>query len=230
MINLFFRITLFFLIAGISCANYSQEPEWKRIFSPVSTTLTNLSFVNKSTGWFSGEHGTIIKTTDGGRNWQIQNSTVPYFITGLCFVDENYGWAVTVKENFPFNTLILKTTNGGEEWIAENFHDSSALMRTIFFFDSLHGFIGGSYIAETNDGGDTWTRATVDSSFLSSYPVYQFKFYNEQFGYACGGAIDIAGVIWRTTDYGRNWTAAGVSADQVFDLFIFDSLNAITLS
>jgi photosystem II stability/assembly factor-like uncharacterized protein len=230
MRNLFFRIVLFFLIAGIGCSNYSQEPEWKRITSPVNATLTNMSFVNRSTGWISGEQGTIIKTTDGGRNWQIQNSTVTSFITSICFVDENYGWAVTVKENFPFNTLILKTTNGGEEWIAENFQDSSALMRTIFFFDSLHGFIGGSYIAETNNGGNTWIKATVDSGYLSAYPVYKFKFYNEQFGYACGGAIDIAGVIWRTTDYGANWTATGVSADQVFDLFMFDSLNAITLS
>ena len=230
MINFFCHITLFFLIVGITCANYSQEPEWERIASPVNTTLTNLSFVNNSTGWASGEQGTIIKTSDGGKNWQIQNSTVTSFITGLYFVDENYGWAVTVKETFPFNTLILKTTNGGEEWIAENFQDSSALMRTIFFFDSLHGFIGGSYMAETNDGGHNWTKAAVDSSFLSAYPVYKFKFYNEQFGFACGGTIDIAGVIWRTTDYGKNWAATGVSADQVYDLFIFDSLNAITLS
>ncbi len=230
MIDLFFRITLFFLIVGIASTNYPQEPEWEKLVSPVSTTLTNLSFVSNTTGWASGELGTIIKTTDGGINWNIQDSTVPYFITGLHFIDENYGWAVTIKEVFPFNTLILKTTNGGEEWTAEDFQDSSAFMRTIFFFDSLHGFIGGSYIAETTDGGSTWTQAAIDSSLLSGYPVYKFKFYNEQFGYACGGAIDIAGVIWRTTDSGKNWTAAGVSADQVFDLFIIDSLNAITLS
>jgi len=230
MINTFSRITLFFLTVGFFCTNYSQEQEWERIPSPVKTTLTKLSFVNSLTGWASGDQGTIIKTSDGGKNWQIQNTGITYFITGLCFVDENYGWAVTVKDVFPFNSLILKTTSGGEEWIVEDFQDSSAFMRTIFFFDSLHGFIGGSYIAETTDGGNTWTRAVIDSSFLSGYPVYKFKFYNEGFGYACGGAIDIAGVIWRTTNYGKNWTAAGVSADQVFDIFIFDSLHAITLS
>jgi photosystem II stability/assembly factor-like uncharacterized protein len=230
MLNLFFRITLFFLTIGIARTNYSQEPEWKRITSPANTTLTNLSFINNTTGWASGELGTIIKTSDGGRNWQIQNSNVPSFITDIHFVDENYGWAVTVNEIFPFNNIILKTTNGGDDWIAENFQDSSALMRTIFFFDSLHGFIGGSYIAETTNGGSTWTQATIDSSLLSSYPVYNFKFYNKQFGYACGGALDIAGVMWRTTNSGKGWSAQGVSADQVYDLFIFDSLNAITLS
>jgi photosystem II stability/assembly factor-like uncharacterized protein len=230
MINFFPRITILYLVVGIAGTIYPQKPEWEKLASPVNTTLRNLSFVNCTTGWASGELGTIIKTSDGGRNWQVQDSGVPYFITDLSFVDEDYGWAVTVKEVFPFNTIILKTTNGGEDWVADDFQDSSAFMRTVFFFDSLCGFIGGSYIAATTDGGSTWTQATIDSSLLSGFPVYKFKFYNKQFGYACGGVLDIAGVIWRTTNSGYSWTAEGVSPDQVYDLFIFDSLNAITLS
>jgi photosystem II stability/assembly factor-like uncharacterized protein len=230
MLYQFVRVSLIFLILGIAGTVYSQKSEWEKVASPVSVTLTNLSFVNNSTGWASGDSGTIIKTTDGGNNWQIQNSTVSFFIMDLFFLNENRGWALTVKDVFPFNSIILKTTNGGNRWIAENFQDSTALMRTIFFFDTLHGFIGGSYIAETTDGGNTWAKSEIDSSLLSSYPVYKFKFYSEEFGYACGGAKDFAGVIWRTTNYGQNWAAEGVSADQVFDLFIFDSFNAITLS
>ena len=47
---------------------------------------------------------------------------------------------------------------------------------------------------------------------------------------ARGGRLDVAGVVWRTTNYGLNWAAQGISADEIFDVFIFDSLNAITLS
>jgi len=65
---------------------------------------------------------------------------------------------------------------------------------------------------------------------LSGLPVYSFNFYNRQFGYACGGFIDQAGVIWRTTNAGLNWLAQGVNVDEVFDVYILDSLNAITLS
>jgi len=65
---------------------------------------------------------------------------------------------------------------------------------------------------------------------VSNFPVYKFNFYNRQFGFACGGRIDLAGVIWRTTNYGLNWSAIGTSPDEIFDIFVFDSLNAITLS
>ena len=98
------------------------------------------------------------------------------------------------------------------------------------FFDTLNGWIGGTYIAGTTDGGATWVKAEVDSSMISGLHVYNFNFYNRQFGYACGGYLDLAGVIWRTTNYGENWTATGVSPDQVFDIYIIDSLNVITLS
>ncbi len=140
------------------------------------------------------------------------------------------GWALTLKDEFPFNSVILKTTNSGNDWFAENFPDSSKYIRTIFFFDSLNGFVGGSYIGHTTDGGNSWTSAEIDSNMVSGFPVYNFSFYNQQFGFAVGGRLDIAGVIWRTTNSGLNWTAQGVGVDEVFDVFIFDSLNAITLS
>ena len=208
----------------------SQTTPWKKQQSPVNSTLRNISFIDSLTGWAAGDSGVIIHTTDGGNNWVVQNSTVQTFITDIFFIDDKIGWATSIKDIFPFNTIILKTTNGGLNWSAENFQDTTALMRTVFFFDSLNGFIGGSYIAYTSDGGNSWTRANVDSNIVSNFPVFEFNFYNRRYGYACGGRLDVAGVVWRTTDFGLNWNAQGVSADEVFDIFIFDSLNAISLT
>ncbi|MCW8995011.1 MAG: YCF48-related protein, partial [Psychromonas sp.] len=212
---------------------YSSLPQtnpWKRQQSPVNSTLRSLSFSDSLTGWAAGEDGIIIHTTDGGNNWEIQNSTVQTFITDIFFINNKIGWATTIKDIFPFNTVILKTNDGGVSWAAENFQDTTALMRTIFFSDSLNGFIGGSYIAYTSDGGNSWAKADVDSNTVSNFPVYEFNFYNKQYGYACGGRLDVSGVVWRTTNYGLNWNAQGISADEIFDTFIFDSLNAIILS
>jgi photosystem II stability/assembly factor-like uncharacterized protein len=230
MLRNFSSIIILTLTLGLTTPTYSQKVPWLRLQSPVNSTLRSLSFVDSLTGWAAGEFGTIIHTSDGGMNWEIQNSTIQTFITDIYFSDHNNGWAITLRDVFPFNTVLLKTTNGGDLWFAEDFHDNTAFMRTIFFFDSLTGFIGGSYIAYTSDGGLNWQRAEVDSNMVSGFPVYEFNFYNRQLGYACGGRIDIAGVIWKTTNSGLNWMAQGISPDEIFDVYIIDSLNAITLS
>jgi photosystem II stability/assembly factor-like uncharacterized protein len=230
MVKTFCCILTIFILLGTIFPSFAQTQPWKKLQSPVNVTLRFMSFVDSLTGWAAGEAGTIIRTTDGAENWDIQNSTVQTFIMDIFFVDKNFGWALTLRDEFPFNSILLKTTDGGINWQQESFPDSSNLIRTIFFFDSLNGFVGGSYIAYTSDGGINWTKADVDSSLLSGFPVYRFNFFNRQLGYACGGRIDVAGVIWRTTDGGLNWSAQGVSADEVFDIHILDSLNAITLS
>lgn len=229
MTKIIFNILFFFVINYFYLTPAQTQP-WFKLQSPVNVTLRYLCFVDSLTGWAAGDSGTIIKTTDGGKNWVVQNSTVSTFIMDIFFVDKNFGWALTIKDVFPFNSVLLKTTNGGEEWSAENFSDTSALIRTVFFFDSLNGFAGGSYIARTSDGGNSWLKTDIDSNMVSGFPVYKFNFLNHQFGYACGGRIDLAGVVWLTTNSGLNWTAQAISADEVFDIFIFDSLNAITLS
>jgi len=230
MIKSSWVILFFIIVLNSDFSSFAQIQPWKILQSPVDVTLRHLTFVDSLTGWAAGEAGTIIRTTDGGNSWDVQNSTVQTFITDVFFLNKNLGWATTIRDEFPFNSLILKTTNGGDNWSAEDFPDSTKLIRTIFFFDSLNGFVGGSYIGQTSDGGNSWINSEIDSSMVSGFPVYNFSFFNQQFGYAVGGRLDIAGVIWRTTNSGLNWSAQGVGADEVFDIFIFDSSNAITLS
>ena len=221
---------IFYFLLSIGTLAQGQRGEWAKISSPVNKTLRNLYFIDAQTGWAAGEDGTIIHTTNGGSSWILQNSTVQTFIVDVFFINENLGWAISFKDVFPFGTILLKTTDGGDVWIAEDYPDENTFMNTIFFFDSLNGWIGGTYIANTTNGGVTWVEANVDSNMISSLPIYNFNFYSRQFGYACGGYLDLAGVIWRTTNFGENWSATGVSADQVFDLYIKDSLNSIALS
>ncbi len=222
-----FLISIFSLCLGFS---QNQRPPWKIVANPVDKLLRSVQFINQDTGWAAGEGGTIIKTTDGGINWVVQNTNVQTFIVDLFFLNKNLGWALTIRQLVPFGTTVLHTTNGGDDWIAEDFPQQSVIMNTIFFFDSLNGLIGGKNISKTTDGGQTWEVTNIDSSFVSGLPVYNFNFYSRDFGYACGGFIDLAGVIWKTTDGGNNWAATGVSPDQVYCMSVIDSLNAVCLS
>jgi photosystem II stability/assembly factor-like uncharacterized protein len=224
------KILAILLLTGLLFTLAAQTQPWKKLQTPVSSTLRFISFVDSLTGWVAGEAGIIIRTSDGGNSWETQNSTVQTFITDIFFSDKNHGWALTFRDVFPFNSVMLRTTNGGNEWRAKDLPDSLGAIRTIFFFDSLNGFAGGSNICYTSDGGTLWTEADIDSNMVSDFPIHKFKFFSQQFGYACGGRIDVAGVIWKTTNSGLNWVARGVSVDEIFDIFILDSLNAITLS
>ena len=63
------------------------------------------------------------------------------------------------------------------------------------------GWMGGTphALVKTTDGGINWEKAHIDTITFAFFPVLNIQFYNSQYGYACGGAFDIAGVTWRTT-------------------------------
>jgi len=221
-----FPIIVIVLISSIA----NGQGHWEKISQPTDRVLKHVFFVDSLTGWCAGADGLIFHTSDGAVSWTEQNSTVTSFIVDLFFLNENLGWALTYRNVIPFGSIILRTTNGGNEWIANDFPEDNVFMNAVFYFDSLNGWLGGSKITSTTDGGLSWQDANIDSNLVSGLPVLNFNFYSRQFGYACGGFLDLAGVIWKTTDFGKNWSATSVSPDEVFNLYVFDSLNAITLS
>ncbi len=224
---LLFLHIFFLLITNIFA---QRTNEWERLTSPTNDVLRKLFFVDPNNGWASGLAGTIIHTSNGGNSWVLQNSTVTTPVVDIFFINKNRGWTLTYPEVPPFGTTILKTTNGGLDWIDDSTFFENEIMSSIFFFDEFVGFLGGSGIKKTTDGGLTWINVHIDSGGVSTLPILNFTFYSRTFGYACGGRLDVAGVIWRTTDGGINWSSIGLSPDQVFDVFVFDSLNALALS
>jgi len=153
------KILFLFLFAETISIAQPVGIEWQILQSPTNNTLRKLHFVDSTSGWAVGAAGTIIHTTDGGENWVVQNSTVETFIVEVFFLNQDLGWALTWSDSPPFGTSILTTTDGGDIWVAEDFSGGNDVMNTLFFFDSLNGFIGGRYIASTSDGGETWIES-----------------------------------------------------------------------
>ena len=53
---------------------YSNDGEqWQQANVPVNALLTALAFVDDQTGFAVGHDATLLKTTDGGENWQVIN-------------------------------------------------------------------------------------------------------------------------------------------------------------
>ena len=55
--------------------------------------IRSLSFINSTTGWAVGNEGKIVKTTDGGKHWQTQDSGTTYDLWTVSFADSSTGWA-----------------------------------------------------------------------------------------------------------------------------------------
>lgn len=210
-----------------------SQGSWQQMDIPTTKNLNSVAFIDSLAGWVVGDSGIILHTSDGGESWEFQESNTINNIIDVFFIDDNYGWATSHSfSSLPYGSLLLKTSDGGNNWDTTTYYEDNIFITTIYFFDSLTGWMGGTphALVKTIDGGQTWHQATIDTSTLAFFPVLNIEFYNEQNGYASGGIFDIAGVIWRTSDGGNNWFAIDPSdapADEVHGLFTFDSINVI---
>jgi len=227
-------ITILFLLLSVQCRLLSQD-YWLKQNSPTALNLTTCFFTDSLNGWIGGDSGLILHTSDKGISWNRQNSRVRNSIVSLYFVNKNVGFGISLEFDFtPPNYIgsrILSTTNGGISWDNYLFQDTNIFLNTIYFLDTLNGFTGGSdgKIYYTSNSGNLWTQSTVDSGLSFTFPVDDIKFYDPLTGFAAGGAFDIAGMIWKTTNGGLTWNNRIVGAEPVTDIFIIDSLNIIAV-
>ncbi len=227
-----FTVVLLLVLA----ATDAVRTQWHRIAQPTTRDFLRVSFIDSTSGWACGREGIIYRTTDGGVNWTEQNSNVTSDINAIFMTDARHGYALSwiyYQDDTTFHgSKVIKTTNGGNSWVAAEFPIKGKYFHAITFFDSLNGWIGGEEgsIFKTSDGGLSWEQAAVDSSFHMNFSVLNITFYSKQYGYAMGGALDFAGVIWRTTNGGERWTAFGISPEPVYEVHYVDSMHVIGIA
>jgi hypothetical protein len=103
-------------------------------------------------GWKCGTNGAIMRTTDGGANWQTQTSGVPDTLRGICFRDSVLGCAVGN------GGIVLRTTDGGSSW---NWVSTGYTETLYGVFLSYYGSLGyavgaNGRILATSNGGASW--------------------------------------------------------------------------
>jgi photosystem II stability/assembly factor-like uncharacterized protein len=126
---------------GLIALSDDDGASWRQANSPVSTTLTCVSFADTKSGWVAGHAGTILHTADGGATWAVQ--TDGRAVARLVKMSAN-------EKGAPSGLAGIAT-----QLVADG-PDKPFL--DIQFTDVNHGAAVGAYglAVKTSDGGRTW--------------------------------------------------------------------------
>ena len=141
----------------------------------VSINLYDIFFLTDTLGWIVGDSGTVLRTTDGGKQWSVTNMGASPSLFSVCFVNEQEGVAVGS------HGFCLKTHDGGQSWEKFNIGTENSLYSLAFYKD--YGVAVGDLatVVKTLDGGKTWVNVPThipppypwfaDVSILSNGPL-----------------------------------------------------------
>jgi photosystem II stability/assembly factor-like uncharacterized protein len=168
---------------------------WKTIASGTNSNLQTIYFVDSQTGWCGGSDGRILKSTNGGNTWIVQNSGTAKRINWIHFLDQNRGFAVGESGVF------LRTDNGGINWNPVVNVTNFSLYHISFIGET--GWITGypGVIYKTTNAGNNWFLLNS----TTTYGIYSSYFLNLEVGFVSGQS----GLIMKTTNGGNSWSDAG---------------------
>ena len=181
-----------------------------------------------------GDHGTFMRSTDGGDSWIINSQAgqpEPFFGSGgtldlntAWFFDANTGLVGGNTSDDIQGGKIKRTTDGGKTFTSIDLGNAPGFSKviSIYFINSTTGFLCGNASVnamKTTDGGLTW-------NLLPNLP-------NNSYDYSCVYAkdanniflgVDYSGnsrIIIRTTNGGSTWnqiTLPGTTLIEVRDI------------
>jgi photosystem II stability/assembly factor-like uncharacterized protein len=139
-------------------------------------------------------------------SWTRQPSGTMAWLHSVYFLDQNHGWIAGG------NGTLLSTVDGGVTW-NKNSSISKDTLTDVYFSDSTQGWVlaqrdifklkaneRGSYLLNTNDGGNTWRRIFLDTPDVNTRFTH-LVFSDPQHGWVFGET----GTVFATTDAGAHW-------------------------
>ena len=197
---------------------FGQSISLVTLDSRVESSFRGLSVVNQKVVWVSGTGGTVLRTIDGGKNWE--NISVPN-MEKIDFRDvEGFNKNTAIVMGIASPARFYKTTDGGQNWKLVYFDDREGVFFDgMSFWNKKDGIAfsdpvdGQHLLIRTTDGGNTWHEIPKEG--------FPHKL-NPEFGFAASGTgipvqgrktvwLGMGGVksrVFKSEDGGMNWSVA----------------------
>lgn len=168
---------------------------------PVTETdLYSVSFSDNLNGYAVGVGGTVLRTTDGGENWEADPLGTSSDLNDVFALTSTNAWVVG---NMPDSILV--TSNGGTTWQLQS-TGSNEYLTDVQFINAQTGWAVGAngVILNSVNGGQNWSIQTSNTSLL----LNSVFFIDELNGWIVGEQ----GLILRSIDGGDSWNSISSNA------------------
>jgi photosystem II stability/assembly factor-like uncharacterized protein len=186
-----------------------REPHFTR-----HDELYSIHLNQQGKGWSVGKFGTILHTSNSGKNWYAQISGTHKPLTAVSFADELHGFAVGG------GGIILTTDDSGHTWQTRDSTTKAHLLE-VNAPSAQRVFVAGSFgtLLSTNDAGAHWKRHSLSWNVLVPRLIRDIGqvepnlntvfFIDDEEGWL-GGEF---GLLLHTRDGGQSWSAKRSGAD-----------------
>ena len=188
------------LLIGFLLMSNLTTAQFQTCNSPTEKNLWDVFFIDSNVGIAVGDSGVIVRSTDGGLNWDIvlSNDTVDF--KKVNFFDSLNGIAI--------GTDMYKTSDGGQTWTDQNLPNS---FTDIAILNDSSCIISGypTTILKSVDKGLTWDTLISQNGNIASGLL---SFIDNNIGYCSFG---FSTETLKTVDGGKNWTLITAPTSQI---------------
>jgi photosystem II stability/assembly factor-like uncharacterized protein len=225
---------------------YSDDDgrSWTQVQAPVSANLTAVYFADDRQGWAVGHDEVILRTEDGGLNWERVhfNPDANRPLLDVWFSDEGAGLAVGAygamyrSEDWgrswteaPFEPEPLADEPSGDDGGLDGFEDGLDMGFEFHLNGIGAGDDGVLYLAaeagrlfRSDDAGTTWRElpSPYDGSFYGVLPLDGETVL----------AFGLRGNVFRSEDGGQSWTAVETNTVALLNSALRPSADVVIIA
>ena len=144
--------------------------QWIKQTVNTSASFRGLSVVNEKVIWASGTGGTVIKTTDGGKNWSVIQvaDAVKLDFRDIEAFDAKTSYILSIGNGE--SSRIYKTTDGGKTWNLQFKNtNEKAFFDAMACWDKSNYYVG-QRIDESRAVLDQSSQAILEKANLDTLP------------------------------------------------------------